>query len=156
VFLDPFVMTTEEEGKAKQEDIAAAAAAAQSTDEATDDATSLDANLTEKKGSTQNNTLALNDRDKLYDLCATVNHYGSAGGGHYTAYGLNKQDGKWYCCDDSKVYALKEGHPIVTGDTYMLFYQRQGLDEQDPREFLPESVRAKLGQAENSGPCTIM
>jgi ubiquitin carboxyl-terminal hydrolase 4/11/15 len=41
------------------------------------------------------------DPPLLYDLFAISNHYGSLGGGHYTAYGYNKNYKKWYDFDDS-------------------------------------------------------
>ena len=42
--------------------------------------------------------LAVPDGDKssLYDLIAVDNHYGSLGGGHYTAYAQNFMDKNWY------------------------------------------------------------
>ena len=39
----------------------------------------------------------------LYDLFAISNHYGSLGGGHYTAYGYNHNYNSWYDFDDSSV-----------------------------------------------------
>ena len=39
----------------------------------------------------------------IYDLYAVDNHYGGLGGGHYTAYAKNHQDGNWYYYDDSSV-----------------------------------------------------
>ncbi|KAJ0068488.1 hypothetical protein NL108_008436, partial [Boleophthalmus pectinirostris] len=44
----------------------------------------------------------------IYDLIAVSNHYGGMGGGHYTAYGKNKMDGKWYYFDDSSVSSASE------------------------------------------------
>ena len=35
----------------------------------------------------------------VYDLFAVDNHYGGLGGGHYTAYAQNFEDGKWYYFD---------------------------------------------------------
>uniref|UniRef100_A0A8C7TV74 Ubiquitin carboxyl-terminal hydrolase n=1 Tax=Oncorhynchus mykiss TaxID=8022 RepID=A0A8C7TV74_ONCMY len=49
----------------------------------------------------------------VYDLIAVSNHYGGMGGGHYTAYGKNKADGKWHYFDDSSVSAASEDQ-IVT------------------------------------------
>jgi len=37
----------------------------------------------------------------LYSI--SQNHYGSLGGGHYTAYAKNHRNGKWYGFDDSHV-----------------------------------------------------
>ncbi|XP_010793674.1 ubiquitin carboxyl-terminal hydrolase 15 isoform X3 [Notothenia coriiceps] len=60
----------------------------------------------------------------LYDLIAVSNHYGGMGGGHYTAYGKNKDDEKWYNFDDSSVSPASEDQ-IVSKAGYVLFYQRQ-------------------------------
>uniref|UniRef100_A0A8C2Z5U6 Ubiquitin carboxyl-terminal hydrolase n=1 Tax=Cyclopterus lumpus TaxID=8103 RepID=A0A8C2Z5U6_CYCLU len=59
-----------------------------------------------------------------YDLIAVSNHYGGMGGGHYMAYGKNKDDGKWYNFDDSSVSPVNEDQ-IVSKAGYVLFYQRQ-------------------------------
>uniref|UniRef100_A0A8C2W9U0 Ubiquitin carboxyl-terminal hydrolase n=1 Tax=Cyclopterus lumpus TaxID=8103 RepID=A0A8C2W9U0_CYCLU len=59
----------------------------------------------------------------VYDLVAVSNHYGGMGGGHYTAYGKNKVDGKWYYFDDSSVSSASEDQIVVTA--YVLFYQRR-------------------------------
>ncbi|XP_076125184.1 ubiquitin carboxyl-terminal hydrolase 4 [Alosa pseudoharengus] len=63
----------------------------------------------------------------VYDLIAVSNHYGGMGGGHYTAYGKNKVDGKWYYFDDSSVSSASEDQ-IVTKAAYVLFYQRRDND----------------------------
>ncbi|KAM6981471.1 ubiquitin carboxyl-terminal hydrolase 4 [Aplochiton taeniatus] len=60
----------------------------------------------------------------VYDLIAVSNHYGGMGGGHYTAYGKNKADGKWHYFDDSSVSSASEDQ-IVTKAAYVLFYQRR-------------------------------
>merc|ERR1712211_126128 len=60
----------------------------------------------------------------IYDLIAVSNHYGGMGGGHYTAYGKNKDDGRWYHFDDSSVTPISE-NAIVTKAAYVLFYQRR-------------------------------
>uniref|UniRef100_A0A3Q2WBY2 Ubiquitin carboxyl-terminal hydrolase n=1 Tax=Haplochromis burtoni TaxID=8153 RepID=A0A3Q2WBY2_HAPBU len=59
-----------------------------------------------------------------YDLIAVSNHYGGMGGGHYTGYAKNKDDGKWYNFDDSSVSPASEDQ-IVSKAAYVLFYQRQ-------------------------------
>ncbi|XP_062238679.1 ubiquitin carboxyl-terminal hydrolase 15-like isoform X3 [Platichthys flesus] len=59
-----------------------------------------------------------------YDLIAVSNHYGGMGGGHYTAYGKNKDDGKWYNFDDSSASPANDDQ-IVSKAGYVLFYQRQ-------------------------------
>uniref|UniRef100_A0A669BTR4 Ubiquitin carboxyl-terminal hydrolase n=1 Tax=Oreochromis niloticus TaxID=8128 RepID=A0A669BTR4_ORENI len=77
----------------------------------------------------------------IYDLIAVSNHYGGMGGGHYTAYGKNKVDGKWYYFDDSSVSSATEDQ-IVTKAAYVLFYQRR--DEESPSKPQPS---ASLGGA---------
>uniref|UniRef100_A0A8C2XVB4 Ubiquitin carboxyl-terminal hydrolase n=1 Tax=Cyclopterus lumpus TaxID=8103 RepID=A0A8C2XVB4_CYCLU len=49
-----------------------------------------------------------------YDLIAVSNHYGGMGGGHYMAYGKNKDDGKWYNFDDSSVSPVNEDQIVVS------------------------------------------
>ncbi|XP_039616787.1 ubiquitin carboxyl-terminal hydrolase 15-like isoform X5 [Polypterus senegalus] len=59
-----------------------------------------------------------------YDLIAVSNHYGGMGGGHYTAFAKNKDNGKWYYFDDNSVSSASE-EQIVSKAAYVLFYQRQ-------------------------------
>jgi len=60
----------------------------------------------------------------VYDLYAVSNHYGSLGGGHYTAYGKNRLNGNWYKFDDSSVSRVEESR-VVTSSAYVLFYRRR-------------------------------
>jgi len=62
----------------------------------------------------------------VYDLIAVSNHYGGMGGGHYTAFAKNKDDGKWYYFDDSSV-SLSSEESVVTKAAYVLFYLRRDL-----------------------------
>lgn len=59
----------------------------------------------------------------LYELYAVSNHYGSMGGGHYTAYAKLINDNKWYNFDDSHVSPVGEDE-IKTAAAYVLFYRR--------------------------------
>uniref|UniRef100_A0A8C5H0Q9 Ubiquitin carboxyl-terminal hydrolase n=1 Tax=Gouania willdenowi TaxID=441366 RepID=A0A8C5H0Q9_GOUWI len=52
----------------------------------------------------------------IYDLIAVSNHYGGMGGGHYTAYGKNKVDDKWYHFDDNSVSSATEDQIVVRYD----------------------------------------
>jgi len=81
----------------------------------------------------------------IYDLIAVSNHYGGMGGGHYTAYGKNKDDGRWYHFDDSSVTPISE-NAVVTKAAYVLFYQRR---EETARSTQPS---AALGAAPTSQP----
>jgi ubiquitin carboxyl-terminal hydrolase 4/11/15 len=63
----------------------------------------------------------------IYDLYAVSNHMGGLGGGHYTAYGKNPINNKWYLFDDSRVSRI-EGNvkeTVVSSSAYVLFYQRR-------------------------------
>jgi ubiquitin carboxyl-terminal hydrolase 4/11 len=42
----------------------------------------------------------------IYDLYAVSNHFGTMGGGHYTAYAVNPIYQKWFEYDDSNVTKL--------------------------------------------------
>ncbi|KAI3984997.1 hypothetical protein MKX01_004765 [Papaver californicum] len=57
-----------------------------------------------------------------YVLYAVSNHYGSMGGGHYTAYAYHGGD-QWFDFDDSHVSAVSEDK-IKTSAAYVLFYRR--------------------------------
>lgn len=60
----------------------------------------------------------------LYDLIAVANHYGGLGGGHYTAYGKNRETKSWHYFDDSSVSPATEDN-VVSKAAYVLFYQRR-------------------------------
>ncbi|GAM18410.1 hypothetical protein SAMD00019534_015850 [Acytostelium subglobosum LB1] len=62
--------------------------------------------------------------DPIYDLFAVSNHYGSMGGGHYTAYALNEIEDQWFKFDDSSTHSIDPSN-IVTDAAYVLFYRRR-------------------------------
>ena len=63
------------------------------------------------------------DKDhSVYDLFAVSQHYGSAGGGHYTATCKNRND--WYNYDDSSV-SKTSAKSVLTSAAYVLFYRRK-------------------------------
>ena len=70
----------------------------------------------------------------VYDLVAVSNHFGSTGGGHYTAYAKHSDDGRWYCYDDSHVTPVNDPADVVTAAAYVLFYVRRG-------SFVPASAQ---------------
>ncbi|KAI9094255.1 hypothetical protein K1719_021309 [Acacia pycnantha] len=57
-----------------------------------------------------------------YMLYAISNHYGSMGGGHYTAFVHHGGD-RWYDFDDSHVYPINQ-EKIKSSAAYVLFYRR--------------------------------
>ncbi|KAI7832938.1 hypothetical protein BX661DRAFT_196822 [Kickxella alabastrina] len=62
----------------------------------------------------------------VYDLQAVCNHYGGLGGGHYTAYAMNPEDGQWYDFNDSSVSPVRNPEDVKTKAAYMLFYRLRG------------------------------
>ena len=58
----------------------------------------------------------------IYELYAVSQHFGSTGGGHYTAVGKNT--GKWYDFNDSSVSSTSESS-IQSSAAYLLFYRRK-------------------------------
>lgn len=66
----------------------------------------------------------------LYDLYAVSNHLGSLGGGHYTAYALNRFDEKWYEFNDSTHRVIDPETTFGTSSSpYLLFYNRAASTE---------------------------
>lgn len=64
----------------------------------------------------------------IYDLYAVSNHMGGLGGGHYTAYGKNRETGQWFCFDDEHVRSVSS-NDIKSSNAYVLFYQRRSATE---------------------------
>lgn len=62
------------------------------------------------------------ERSNRYMLYAISNHYGSMGGGHYTAFVHHGGD-RWYDFDDSHVSPISEDN-IKSSAAYVLFYRR--------------------------------
>ncbi|KQJ85733.1 ubiquitin carboxyl-terminal hydrolase 8 [Brachypodium distachyon] len=59
-----------------------------------------------------------------YQLYAVSNHYGSMGGGHYTAYVFHEGEKRWYDFDDRSVERVDKEDSIKTSAAYVLFYRR--------------------------------
>ena len=63
------------------------------------------------------------DKDhSKYDLYGVSQHYGSTGGGHYTA--VCKNNGQWFSYNDSSCHSTSESDAL-TSAAYVLFYRRQ-------------------------------
>jgi hypothetical protein len=61
----------------------------------------------------------------VYDLFAISQHYGSLGGGHYTAAAQYEGQG-WYSFNDTSVTPLETMDPADSArSAYVLFYRRQ-------------------------------
>jgi len=67
------------------------------------------------------------DHTLKYDLYAISNHFGSLGGGHYTAFVRNRNSpDEWLCCDDGSVTPTSKSS-LVSQAAYVLFYVRQDV-----------------------------
>lgn len=53
------------------------------------------------------------------------NHMGGLGGGHYTAYAKNKDDGRWYYFNDSSCTDVRNPADVRSEAAYVLFYHRR-------------------------------
>lgn len=63
--------------------------------------------------------------DPLYDLYGVSNHVGGLGGGHYTAYTLNRLNDHWYEFNDSHCRPISpETLERNSASAYLLFYNR--------------------------------
>ena len=69
------------------------------------------------------------DVQPKFDLYACVNHYGTAGGGHYTSFCKHRPTERWNYFDDCNVVKEKTPGDNMNSDqssAYVLFYQRKG------------------------------
>jgi ubiquitin carboxyl-terminal hydrolase 4/11/15 len=82
----------------------------------------------------------------VYELYSVSNHYGSLGGGHYTAYAKNHRENKWYKFDDSSASSV-QAESVKTSAAYVLFYRLK----EDANEWRGLSVaEAEAGGAEET------
>lgn len=104
-----------------------------------------------------------NECSAVYDCFAVSNHFGSASGGHYTAYccqpptldattGAARQD--WHTFDDSCVTPMSASN-VVTPAAYVLFYRRRSSAQSDPHDIvgacrLEREARAAAQHAEDA------
>jgi len=81
--------------------------------------------------------------NNVYDLFAISNHYGSLGGGHYTAFVRGRDDTtQWYRCDDSNVSRC-DVSSICTEAAYVLFYVRKDVEWPAFQEVVVEEKKKK-------------
>jgi ubiquitin C-terminal hydrolase len=66
--------------------------------------------------------LSPNKNDSNYTVLSTVDHHGSAHGGHYTAQGLHNSEHKWYLYDDQSVHQID--NPNYGESTYIIFMNK--------------------------------
>jgi ubiquitin carboxyl-terminal hydrolase 4/11/15 len=68
-------------------------------------------------------------KEPIYDCYAISNHYGGLGGGHYTAFAINRNDQKWYSFDDRSVSKVSNPESVKTSAAYVLFYRRRDMNQ---------------------------
>jgi ubiquitin C-terminal hydrolase len=59
---------------------------------------------------------------QTYELFSTINHHGSAGGGHYTTQGKHPVTGVWAFYDDENVRIIEK--PSLDASTYIVMYRK--------------------------------
>ncbi|KAL6764576.1 hypothetical protein V8C86DRAFT_3084010 [Haematococcus lacustris] len=80
---------------------------------------------------------------QLYQLYAVINHYGSLGGGHYTAFVQEPGSSRWFAYDDSRVTPVSI-EEVCSPAAYVLFFRRKDDAARDPPDLL---ARLQDGQA---------
>lgn len=74
------------------------------------------------EGLDMSNVVISQNKPGLYDLYAVSNHFGSLGGGHYTAF--VKHSETWLEMDDSRVSQVSPDK-VVSNSAYVLFYKQR-------------------------------
>ncbi|KAI7902187.1 uncharacterized protein BX663DRAFT_455790 [Cokeromyces recurvatus] len=108
--------------------------------------------LTDRVLSIQDHTSVAEEERLIYDLYGVDNHYGGLGGGHYTSFAQNFENGNWYSFDDSHASKV-DISDIKTSAAYLLFYKRRRpVNEESNRsvEEILKETHEKQRAAENS------
>lgn len=85
----------------------------------------------------------------MYDLYAVSNHVGDLGGGHYTAYAMNRVNDQWYSFNDRRVSALSPDILGRNNSAYVLFYNRTSNEDSGDYKNGPVVYRQSLARPEN-------
>ena len=86
---------------------------------------------------------------------ASQNHSGGLGGGHYTAYGKNFSNGKWYDFNDSSVSPVSSPAQVVSSLGYVLFYRRRDSSLAAPSGLPSAGAEAADDDAEGSASASV-
>ena len=84
-------------------------------------------------------------KSTVYDLYAVVNHYGSMGGGHYTAYAKHAESGSWHSYDDSTCRPIDVNSVQESNAGYVLFYKRKDFEMHRPMSRVDLSLDEEEG-----------
>ena len=95
------------------------------------------------------------DKKAVYDLYAISNHFGVSGGGRYTAYTKNVNDGKWYHFDDFSVSPATD-RELVSKAAYVLFYTRRKTEPAGSTIAKSDSDKTPRvdGESQSPGECS--
>ncbi|KAI9481305.1 MAG: hypothetical protein EXX96DRAFT_210288 [Benjaminiella poitrasii] len=96
--------------------------------------------LTDRVLSIQDHTLVAEEDRLIYDLYAVDNHYGGLGGGHYTSFAQNFENGNWYNFDDSHASKV-DISDVKTSAAYLLFYKRRRSDNEESTRSVEEIIK---------------
>lgn len=75
-------------------------------------------------------------QNQVYELYASVEHYGELIYGHYISRIKSQDNGRWYIFDDSRVTEIKTTVPTEmerSQTAYLLFYQKQRVKQNQKR-----------------------
>lgn len=87
----------------------------------------------------------------IYDLYAVANHFGGLGGGHYTAYALNRFDDQWYEFNDSRYQVIQDPERRfgTSASPYVLFFNRsEGFEDDTSGRSIPLIRRQSVSRPE--------
>ena len=78
---------------------------------------------------------------RLFMFVCEQNHFGTMGGGHYTATVKNERTQEWLYYDDSSVKAYAESD-VISRSAYILFYRRKDLAQKPMNAVVPRLNRS--------------
>ena len=93
---------------------------------------------------------AVKDRKSAYNLYGISCHNGILGGGHYVSYAQNSRSKKWYCYNDSSCREVSVNN-VDFDSAYLLFYERQNLENRRFLPRIPEDSRPQLPECDPLG-----
>ena len=79
-------------------------------------------------------------------MTGVVCHHGHSGGGHYTAYAINREDQEWYEFDDSTVTKV-DASVVQNAEAYVLFYCKNNSSNDSVREEMQNLLRQEQRSA---------
>ncbi|KAJ5071180.1 ubiquitin carboxyl-terminal hydrolase [Anaeramoeba ignava] len=98
-------------------------------------------NLKEKDLLNETNK-SINKDNKEYSLRGAILHLGiSLKEGHYIALWRNKENGKWYVFDDSKVFFVRNPIKYLTNNASILLYEKMKNSNQNKSEYSSPNLK---------------